>query len=153
MDFEAKLEELFIDLPEPAAEVGNVAGAAVVGKSLHVAGALPFQSGRLQYPGRVGIEVKLDNAKLAARAAAVMALALARAALGGSIDRIRRVVRVDGSVACGAEFKDHEKVLDGASELFGQVFGKHGRHVRSCIGAASLPRNSCVSLSVEFELK
>ena len=153
MDFDDKLEELFIDLPEPAADVGPTVSAAVVGKTLHVGGVLPFSEGRIQYPGRVGVEVRLDNAKMAARFAAVMALAVARRELGGTFSKVRRVVRVEGFVACGADFRDHGKVIDGASELFAQVFGPGGKHVRTAVGVASLPQGACVEIAVTFELK
>lgn len=153
MAFDDKLEELFIDLPEPPEDVGNTLGAVRVGKMIHVSGTLPLVGGRIQYPGRVGIEVRTDNARLAARAAGMLALALVRRELGGSLNRVRRVVRVDGYVACGADFEDHAKVVDGASELFVQIFGPFGKHVRIAVGVASLPRNACVEISSVFEVK
>lgn len=153
MSFDKKLEELFIDLPEPPEDRGNTVGAVSAGRLLHVGGVLPFAEGRLQYPGRVGVEVRPDNARLAARAAALQALAIVRRELGGSLDRVRRVVRVDGFVACGADFRDHSKVIDGASELFNQIFGPFGKHIRTAVGASSLPNNSCVEISVVFEVK
>lgn len=153
MNYDAKLEEIFIDLPIPPQEKGNSVWAVISGKMLYVGGALPLAEGKIQYPGRVGIEVKLDSARLAARTAGVMALAIARQALGGSLNNIRRVVRVDGFVASGADFHDQAKVIDGAGELFAQVFGANGKHVRNAVGCISLPQNSCVELSVMFEVK
>lgn len=153
MDFDEKLDELFIDLPEPPPDLGPTMAATTIGKTLIVGGALPFSEGRIQYPGRVGIEVRLDNARFAARAAAIMALAIARRELGGTLGKIRRIVRVDGFVAASVDLKDHAKVIDGASELFGQVFGVYGKHVRSVVGVASLPQQACVELAVTFELK
>lgn len=153
MNHDDKLGELFIDLPEPPADAGNSTGVVQMGKFLHVGGTIPFAEGRVQYPGRAGVEVRLDNARLAARSAAVMALAQAHRAMGGSLNDIRRVVRVDGFVACGADFRDHFKVIDGASELFVQIFGANGRHTRTAVGASSLPQNACVEISVVFELK
>ena len=153
MTFDDKLEELFIDLPEPPADVGNALGAVRIGKMIYVAGALPLASGRIQYPGRVGIEVRIDNARLAARTAGMLALALVRRELGDTLNRVRRVVRVEGYVACGADFADHAKVVDGASEFFVQVFGPFGKHVRTAVGVASLPRNACVAISAVFEVK
>ncbi|MFH1829714.1 MAG: RidA family protein [Pseudomonadota bacterium] len=153
MNYDDKLEELFIDLPEPPPHKGNTVGIIKTGNLLLVCGVLPLLSGKVQNPGRVGIEVRLDNAKLSARTAAVMALAYARDELGGTLNKIKRVIRVDGYVACGADFKDHAKVVDGASELYAQIFGKFGKHVRNSVGASSLPDNSCVELSVVFEVK
>lgn len=153
MDFDGKLKELFIDLPEPPPEVSNAVRAIQVGKSLQVGGILPFAEGRLQYAGRVGVEVKLDQARLAARMAAILVLAIAKRELGGTLNKIRRVIKVDGYVACGADFRDHIKVVDGASELFVQIFGTQGKHIRTAVGAVSLPQNACVEIAVVFELK
>lgn len=152
MNIDDKLEELFIDLPELAVDAGHTLAALQVGKLLYVAGALPFSEGRIQFPGRVGVEVRLDNAKMAARMAAICVLAAAKRELG-NLKSIRRVVRLDASVACGVDFKEHAKVVDGASELFTQVFGSNGKHVRSLTGASSLPQNACVEISVVFEIK
>ena len=152
MNIDDKLEELFIDLPELAADVGHTLSAVQSGKLLYVAGAIPFSEGRVQFPGRVGVEVRADNAKMAARMAAICVLSAAKRELG-NFKSIRRVVHVYGFVACGADFKDHAKVVDGASELFTQIFGPSGKHVRSLIGASSLPQNACVEISVVFEIK
>lgn len=153
MNYDDKLEELFIDLPEPLPDTGSTVNAIQMGKFLCIGGTLPFSEGKIQYPGRVGIELRADNARLAARSAAVMVLAQASRALDGTLNNIRRVVRVDGFVACGADFKDHPKVIDGASELFVQIFGINGRHIRTVAGAPSLPQNACVELSVVFEIR
>ncbi|MFA4974253.1 MAG: RidA family protein [bacterium] len=153
MKFDDRLAELYIELQEPPSEKGSAQAVTQIGKLLYIAQALPYSSGRFHHQGRVGIEVKLDAAKLAARMAAVMAISYARHALGGSLSKIKRVVQLNGFVACGADFKDHEKVLDGASDLFGDIFGVDGKHARTAIGAASLPQNACVCLSVVFELK
>lgn len=153
MNYDDKLEELFIDLPEPPTETGSAVAAAQSGKLLYVGGVLPFAEGRIQFPGRVGVEVKLDSAKLAARTAGVLVLAIARKALGGTLNNIRRVVRVDGYVAASGDFRDHGKAIEGAGELFAQIFGLNGKHVRNAIGCASLPQNACIELSVIFEVK
>lgn len=153
MNFDDKLKELFIDLPEPPLEVSNAVRAVSVSKLLQVGGILPSAEGRLQYAGRVGVEVKLDQARLAARMAAILALAIAKRELGGTLNKIKRVIRIDGYVACGADFRDHIKVVDGASELFVQIFGTQGKHLRTAVGAVSLPQNACVEISVIFETK
>lgn len=152
MNPQSKLEELFIDLPEPAPDKGNAVGAVVSGKFLFVGGVLPFSEGRMQHQGRAGLEVRTDNARLAARMAGVYALALAKKELG-SVDKIRRVVRTDCLIACGADFKDHAKIADGACELFVQIFGENGKCTRNAAGVINLPQNSCVELSVIFEIR
>jgi len=153
MNFDEKLDELFIDLPEPPKDIGFSVSIVQIGKLLHVGGVLPFAEGRIQSPGKVGIEMRLDIARLAARTTAIMMLAIVNRELGGSLKRVRRVVSLDGYVACGADFRDHGKVLDGASELFTQVFGPFGKHIRTAVGVISLPDNACVELSAVFEVK
>lgn len=153
MSIDKKLAEMFIELPEPATEPGTGLSAVKSGKLLFIGGVYPFAEGRLQFPGRVGVEVRLDNARMAARYCAIHALSAARAELGGSLDRIHKVVRVDGFISCSADFKDHIKVIDGASEFFVQIFGNAGKPVRTAIGAFSLPHNACVELAVIFEVK
>jgi len=153
MNFDERLEELFIDLPEPPEDVGSSVSVAQVGKLLYIGGVLPLSEGRLQYPGKVGIEVRLDMARLAARLAGFLILAIVRQELRGSLKRVKRVVCLDGFVASGADFRDHFKVVDGASELFVQVFGAFGKHVRTAVGVSSLPNNACVELSAVFEVK
>ncbi len=153
MDFDDKLAELFIDLPEPPTESGNSVWAVQTGKLLYVGGCLPFSEGRIQHPGRVGVELKVDTAKLAARIAAIQILAAANRALGGTLNKIRRIVRIDGDIACSAEFRDHGKVIEGAGELFAQIFGAYAKHIRHAVGVMSLPQNACVQLTVLFEVK
>ena len=142
MNYDDKVEELFIDMTEPPPEKGASVRAVKSGKHLFVSGVLPYASGRIMYPGRAGVDVRLDNAKLAARTAAVMALSIARGELGGTLNKIKRIVKLEGYVACGADFADHAKVIDGASELFSQIFGAQGKHVRNVVGVSSLPNNS-----------
>jgi len=153
MNFDEKLDELFIDLPEPSEDKGNTVQVVRVGKLLYVSGVLPFSEGRIQFPGRVGIEIKLDSARLAARTAAVMTLAIVSHELGGSINKVKRLISMDGYVACGADFIDHSKVLNGAGDLFAQIFGPYGKHVRTSLGITSLPRNACIQLSSIFEIR
>jgi enamine deaminase RidA (YjgF/YER057c/UK114 family) len=153
MDFDEKLEELFIDLPEPPHLTGGVLHAVKTGKMMYISGILPFSEGKIAVKGRVGLEVRLDNAKLAARAAAVNALAVMSAELGGTLNKIKRIINITGYIASGGEFRQHFKVLDGASELFHQIFGAAGKHTRNAVGCSCLPNDACVELSVIVELK
>ncbi len=152
MDFDARLDDLYIDLPEPPDALGSYVHAVKAGKLLFVSGVLPRLEGRIM-KGRAGVDVRLDIAKSAARGAAVNALAIIAAELGGSLNKVKRIVQVAGLVSCGADFKDHSKVLDGASELMGQIFGSAGKHTRIASGAASLPEGATVELSMIVEVK
>lgn len=151
MDFDERLEDLFIDLPEPTQPVGFGVHAVRTGKILYVGGVLPRLEGKM-LKGRAGIDVTIDAAKLAARAAMVNALAVIRQELGGTLNKVRRIVQLSVLVACGVEFKDHYKVIDGASELVGQIFGASGKHARIAAGAVSLPDNATVELSMIVEV-
>ncbi len=153
MDCDEKLEQLYIDLPEPSPDVGSQSGAIICGKLLYVSGALPFAEGKMQHQGRVGVEVKADNARQAARIAAISSLALAKRALGGELSRIKRLVKLEGLVACGFDFRDQAKIVEGAGELFTQVFGANGKGARTVSGVTSLPGNACVEISCIFEIK
>ena len=153
MNFDDKLDELFIDLPEPPEDVGNSVSAVKVGKLLHIGGVFPFSEGRIQSPGKAGIELRLDSAKLAARTAGVMILAIVNKECGGTLNKVKRVVSLNGYVASGVDYQNHAKVINGASELFIQIFGKYGKHIRTAAGVTSLPGNACVELSAIFELR
>jgi len=153
MDFDAKLDELFIDLPEPGRAASGTAHAIKAGKLLYVAGALPLSEGKIAHKGRAGLEVRLDNAKLAARIAAINALAIISNELGGTLNKVKRLVQVTGYIATGGEFRELFRVLDGATELFSQIFGSAGTHTRDAIGCAALPGDACVELSLIIELK
>jgi enamine deaminase RidA (YjgF/YER057c/UK114 family) len=152
MTFDDRLFELYIDLPEPPSAEKATAHAVKAGKLLFVAGVLPRSEGKMM-KGRVGVDVTLDKAKLAARAALVNAFGIMAQELGGTLNKIKRIVKLSGAVACGADFKDHFKVLDSASELLKDVFGNQGKHVREVIGASSLPEGAVVELSLVVELK
>lgn len=153
MNYDAKLAELYIDLPEPRTLTAATVHAVRSGKLLYLGGCLPLADGRVVARGRVGVEVRLDTARQAARAAAVTALAVLAAESGGTLNRVARIVRVDGCIASGADFHDHEKVIDGASELFLTIFGPAGRHARTVVGCTSLPGEACVSLALIVEMK
>lgn len=153
MDFDAKLNELFIDLPEPVTIKNGFAHAVALGKILYVGGQLPFADGRLMAKGRVGFEVKLDTAKLAARMACIHALAVIAAQSNGTLNHVKRIIRVEGHLATGGDFADHDKVMSGASELLTAVFGKFGAGTCVVTGVASLPQNAPVMISMLVEMK
>lgn len=152
MTFDDRLFELYIELPEPPAVEKTAVHAVKTGKLLFVSGVLPRSEGKMM-KGRAGVDVSLDKAKLAARAALVNAFGIISAELGGSLNKIKRIVKLSGAVACGADFKDHLKVFDSASGLLKDVFGNQGKHAREVVGASSLPEGAVVELSLVVELK
>ncbi|HEY0248393.1 MAG TPA: RidA family protein [Gryllotalpicola sp.] len=154
MSAEAKLVELGIALPEVPAPAGAYVPAVVTGPYVYTAGQLPFVSGALPAEGKVGDGhglVPAGDARDYARVAAINALAAARSVLG-SLDRVTRVVKVVGFVASDPSFTGQPGVINGASELLGQVFGPEiGGHARSAVGVAVLPLDSPVEVELVLE--
>ena len=150
---EKNLKAMGLALPALPPAVGAYVPAVRTGNLLFLSGQLPMREGKLTATGRVGDAVTEEQAKDAMKAAAMNALAILRAELG-SLDRVKRVVRVVGYVACTPDFGNQPQVTNAASELFLQVFGRHrGSHSRLALGAASLPRNSPVELDVIVEIE
>jgi enamine deaminase RidA (YjgF/YER057c/UK114 family) len=142
---ERKLAELGLHLPEAAKPSFLYVSVVVHGNVAYVSGQLPKVGGDVWTTGKVGAEVSTDDAKEAARICVLQALAVLREALG-SLDRVERVLKVNGYVASAPGFDQQPTVIDAASELLVQVFGEAGRHARAAIGVAELPRNSPVEI-------
>lgn len=149
-----RLTELGIVLPAVAAPVAAYVPAVRSGNLVWTSGQLPFVDGALPVTGKVGVGPGLvspaDAAGLA-RTAALNALA-AVAEQAGSLDRVRRVVKVVGYVASDPQFTGQPQVVNGASELLGQVFGEAGVHARSAVGVAALPMDAPVEIELVVEL-
>ena len=143
-EIDAKLAELGLSLPEPAAPVAAYVPVVVAGGLAHVSGQLPFLDGVL-VKGRLGESVDAGAGYEAARACGLMILAQLRAALG-SLDRVERVVKLGGFVCSTGDFTDQPKVVNGASELMATVFGEAGKHARSAVGVPALPLGAAVEV-------
>lgn len=150
MSIEARLAELGIVLPAPAAPVAAYVPAVEAAGLLHVSGQLPFVDGQL-VTGRLGADVSQEQGYAAARACALMLLAQASAALG-SLDRVERVVKLGAFVNSTGDFTDQPKVANGASELMVEVFGDAGRHARSAVGVPVLPLGAAVEVDAIFRV-
>ena len=149
---EARLEELRLELPAATKPVANFVPCVLTGNTLYVSGQIPSWNGELRYVGRVGVEVSVDEARAAARLCGLNVLAQARAFLG-ALDRVKRVCLVQGFVNAVPGFTDHPAVVNGASDLFVEVFGEAGKHARFAVGAGSLPFNVAVEVAVVLETK
>jgi len=151
--FEKKLADAGVVIPEQAAAPAGVYVPAVVsGSFVFTAGQLPFVDGALAATGKVGAEIDADEAAGYARTATINALAAVQAILG-SLERVTRVVKVVGFVASHPDFHGQPGVLNGASELLGQVFGDLGVHARSAVGVAVLPLDAPVEVELIVEFK
>lgn len=145
----ARLAELGIELPPVVPPVASYIPANVHGDLVYTSGQLPMVSGALPATGKVGGAVDAADATAFARQSALNAIAAAAAAVGG-VDRLTRVVKVTGFVASVPEFTGQPGVINGASELLGDVFGDAGRHARSAVGVPVLPLDSPVEVEVVF---
>ena len=136
---DVRLTELGIELPEAAAPAANYVPYALEENTLYIAGQVPFWNGELLHIGKVGRDYSVEDAVKAARVCGLNIIAQAKAALGGDLDRIRRIAKVGGFVNCVTDFGQHLAVSNGASDLFVEVFGDTGKRARFAIGAGSLP--------------
>ena len=149
MTVSQRLAELGIALPAVVPPVAAYVPAVVHGDLVYTAGQLPMVEGALPAIGKVGAEVVAEDAKAYARQSALNAIAAAAAAVGG-VDRLTGVVKVVGFVASTPDFTGQPGVINGASELLGDVFGEAGRHARSAVAAPVLPLDSPVEVEVIF---
>lgn len=150
-DAEARLRELGLELPDVPAPGGAYVPATRAGTLVFTAGQLPFEEGELHKTGKVGDAVSVDEARQAARLCALNAIAAAAAEAGG-LNNLRQIVKVTGFVASAPDFNDQPQVINGASELIGEIFGEDGLHARSAIGVAELPLDAPVEVELIAEL-
>jgi enamine deaminase RidA (YjgF/YER057c/UK114 family) len=147
MSFEARLAELGIVLPPARPPLYSYVPVVVEGGLAWVSGQLPWRGDAPLTTGRLGDTVDIEAGRACARLCVLHGLASLRAELG-SLDRVKRIVKVVGFVSSAPDFYDQAMVVDGASSLLGEIFGEAGRHARSAVGMAALPRNTPVE--VEF---
>lgn len=150
MTIQARLEELGITLPEPAAPVASYQPVVVSGGMAYVSGQLPFVGGAL-VRGKLGQDVTLERGQEAARACGLMILAQLKAA--GLLERIEQVVKLGGFVASVPDFTDQPKVVNGTSDLMAEVFGDAGKHARSAVGVPVLPLDAAVEVDAIVALR
>ncbi|EUB99794.1 Endoribonuclease L-PSP [Rhizobium sp. CF080] len=148
----ARLSERGIVLPSIAPASGNYISHRLVGSLLFVAGQIPRIDGVEHYVGMVGQEISPEDGYRAARFCALNIVARVGAALDGDLDRVIACAQLRGFVNAPPDFKDHPAVVDGASDLIVEIFGERGRHVRTALGAGSLPRGSSVEVDAIFEV-
>ena len=150
---DARLKEIGIQLPNPAAPAANYVPFVRTGNLVFTAGQVTFDaSGKLQFIGKLGREFGIDEGYQAARLCAVNVLAALRSACEGDLDRVRRCVKVVGFVNATPDFADHPKVINGASDLIVSVFGDRGKHARSAVGMGSLPLGVATEVEAVFEI-
>jgi enamine deaminase RidA (YjgF/YER057c/UK114 family) len=152
MSAERRLGELGIDLPPPRPASANFVRAKQVGNLLYVSGHGPSRQDGSRVTGKVGSDLTLDEGYQAARLVGIGILATIRDALG-SLDRVRQIVKVFGMVNSATGFDQQADVLNGFSDLLVAVFGEGGRHARTAVGVAELPRGISVDVEVVIEVE
>jgi enamine deaminase RidA (YjgF/YER057c/UK114 family) len=148
---EQRLRQLGVKLPAPPEPFGIYAEAVQTGNLLFLTGMLPTEGREAKFIGRVGAELDVEAGRAAARLAALNGLAVAKQHLG-SLDRVKRIIRLGVAVATSGDVRDQPKVADGASELLQDVFGKDKNPCRLVYGVASLPLGTSVELEIIFEI-
>lgn len=150
---ETRLKDLGITLPEAAAPAAAYVPFVQSGNLLFTSGQLPLENGKLVSTGLVGRDITLEQAQDAAKACAINVLAQAKAALGGDLSRIKRIVKITVFVASVPEYTEQHLVANGASKLFVDVLAEAGKHARSAVGMASLPFNAPVEVEAIIEVE
>ena len=151
MSIEARLSALGVTLPEAPAPVANYVGYVVTGNLVHISGQISAdENGPIK--GKLGADVSVDAGAAAARRCAISLLSQVKAACGGDLEKIVRLVKLTGFVNSTPDFTDQPKVINGASDFMVEVLGDKGRHARAAVSANSLPLGVAVEIDAIFEI-
>ncbi|MGI9404307.1 MAG: RidA family protein [Hyphomicrobium sp.] len=149
---EARLQDLGVVLPDAPRPVANYVPSLMSGDLLFISGQISMDADGKIITGQLGAGVSINQGQTAARRCAILILAQTKAALG-SLDRVAQVVKLTGFVNATADFSDHPKVINGASDFMVEVFGDKGRHTRAAVGVASLPMNCAVEVDAILRIE
>jgi enamine deaminase RidA (YjgF/YER057c/UK114 family) len=152
MSIDKRLAELGIEVPTPVAPVANYVPFVVTGNLVSISGQIPMKDGKLAFEGKVGDNVSVDEARDAARLCALNLISQMKAACGGDLDKVVRVVKLGGFVNCVDGFGGQPQVINAASDLMVDVFGDKGKHSRSAVGTNALPLNVPVEIDALVEI-
>lgn len=152
-EIEIRLKNLGITLPSPPSPLATYASSVIEGRLLYISGQLPLLNGELQFKGKVGTDLSLEEAQEAACLCALNIIAQVKLACEESFERVTRCVRLGGFVNASESFTDHPKVINSASQLVIDVFGNFGKHTRTAVGVNSLPLGAAVEIDAIFALE
>ncbi len=152
-DINQKLNELNIKLDEARAPAGSYVPYVITGNLVFISGQLPFINGKITTKGKVGENVSVEEGIKMAEACAKTILSQLKDACNGDSNKVKKVVKLGGFVASAPDFTDHPKIINGASDIFVNIFGEKGKHARFAIGAAALPRDVPVEIEGIFEIE
>lgn len=150
---DARLKELGIEIPPPGPAAGSYINHVITGNLAYIAGSVPIDKGERKYIGKLGRDVSIEDGQKAARLAALNLLGRLKAACGGDLDRVVRVVKLVGFVNATEDFTEQPKVINGASDLMVEIFGEIGQHARSAVGVGSLPFGVAAEVEGIFEIR
>jgi enamine deaminase RidA (YjgF/YER057c/UK114 family) len=148
---EQKLKELGIELPEPSKPLGSYIPAVKTGNLIFLSGMLPLIKGKLVRQGKVGEDIRIEEAGEDVRTAVINALSVLKANIG-TLNNVKRCVKITGYIASSPNFTDQPLVLNAASDLLFEIFGESGRHARVAVGVNVLPLNSPAEIDFIFEV-
>lgn len=151
MSFYEKLKELKIELPAVATPAAAYVMFAQSGNTIFLSGHIAKKDGK-PWVGQLGKNMTTEEGKLAARGVAIDLIATLQAACGGDLNRVKRIVKVMSLVNSTGEYTEQHLVTNGASDLFGEVFGEQGKHARSAFGVAQIPLGACVEIELIAEV-
>ena len=146
-----KLKALNIELPAVATPVAAYVMYAQAGNTVFLSGHIAKKDGK-PWVGQLGKNMQTEEGKLAARAVAIDLIATLQAACGGDLTRVKRIVKLVSLVNSTGDYTEHHLVTNGASELFGEIFGEQGKHARAAFGVAQIPMGSCVEIDLIAEI-
>ncbi|MDA8211341.1 MAG: RidA family protein [Clostridia bacterium] len=152
MSYEKKLADMGINLPPAPNPLAAYVPAVKVGGYVFTSGQIPLVNGQLEYKGKLGAEISVEQGYQAARVCALNCLSVIKAQIG-SLDNIEKIVKVVGFVNSAPGFNQQPQVVNGASELFGEIFGEAGKHARSAVGVNELPIDAAVEVEVIAQIK
>ena len=152
MNFEDKIKELKIELPEAKAPVGNYVATKIVGNLLYISGQVSINSNGELIKGKVGKDITTDEAYKAAERCGISIIAQVKKACDGDLSRVKSCIKLTGFVNSTNDYTEQPKVINGASDLIASVFGEAGMHTRAAVSTNSLPLGVSVEVDAIFEI-
>jgi enamine deaminase RidA (YjgF/YER057c/UK114 family) len=148
---EEKLKELGIELSEAPTPLGSYLPVTKTGTLVYLSGILPIVEGKLLRHGRVGEHITVEEAREDAKRAVLNALSVLRSSIG-SLNAVKRCIKITGYIASSPDFTEQPKVLNAASDLLYEIFGEAGKHARAAVGVSVLPLNTPIEIDFIFEV-
>ena len=152
MSIEDKLKELNIELPDAPNPVGAYVAFKKINNLLFISGQLPITSDGKMIKGKIGKDLKLEDAQKASKICVINILAQVKKALNGDLDKVKGCIKITGFVNSNENFIDQPKVINPASETLSALFGDKGKHARAAVSTNSLPLNAAVEIDAIFEI-